>query len=561
MYKDRRYRVRAALSHGVLALTVTVALLSSVPVWVGTAHGATSSVAGLHIVGNQIVNASGQSVRLVGVNRSGTEYACIQGWGTFDGPADAASVQAIVSWHVNAVRIPLNEDCWLGINGVSPSLGGTAYQTAVENYVTLLNQNGIAAILDLHWNAPGGQKATGQLQMPDQDHAPAFWQSVATAFKTDPSVLFDLYNEPHDVTWTCWRDGGTCSGVPYQVAGMQELVNIVRATGAPNIILLGGLTWSNDLSQWLQYKPIDPRANVAAAWHSYNFNGCSNQSCWDSQIAPIAKQVPVVAGEIGENDCAATYVSSLMTWLDNHGASYLAWSWNLSSCGGGPSLITSWNGTPTAYGAGVKQHLAAGVAGNATTTAITSTPASTATPTATSTPTAPATATNTPQATATKTPQPTATATATQTVQPTVVVSTAYAFDFEDGSTEGWHVQWGSETLANSSAHAFSGTRALGVTMTRSDYPGISTSAGLANLRPGMSVTYHLYAPRPGVGVTPYACDGNWTSHTVPGKTLSVGWTTLTWTVPPMTGLKCLGFQVIDSHGWTGEVDLDAVQL
>jgi hypothetical protein len=97
--------------------------------------------------------------------------------------------------------------------------------------------------------------------------------------------------------------------------------------------------------------------------------------------------------------------------------------------------------------------------------------------------------------------------------------------------------------------------------MTRSDYPGISTSAGPAGLKPGMSVTYHLYAPRPGIGVTPYACDGNWTSHTVPGKALSAGWNTLTWTVPSMTGLKCLGFQIIDSNGWTGEVDLDAVQL
>ena len=136
------------------------------------------------MVGNRLVNGAGQTVRLLGVDRSGTEYACIQGWGIFDGPSDAASVAAIASWHVNAVRVPLNEDCWLGINGVSSSYGGLVYQQAIVNYVNLLNQDGIYAILDLHWSAPGTTPATGQEPMPDQAHSPAFWTSVADTFKT-----------------------------------------------------------------------------------------------------------------------------------------------------------------------------------------------------------------------------------------------------------------------------------------------------------------------------------------------------------------------------------------
>ncbi len=98
---------------------------------------------------------------LAGVNRSGTEYACIQGWGIFDGPNDATSVAAMAAWHVNAVRIPLNEDCWLDINGVNPAYAGSSYQSAVQSYVKLLHQYGLYAILDLHWNAPGTTRATG----------------------------------------------------------------------------------------------------------------------------------------------------------------------------------------------------------------------------------------------------------------------------------------------------------------------------------------------------------------------------------------------------------------
>jgi hypothetical protein len=47
----------------------------------------------------------------------GAEFACVQGWGIFDGPTDNTSIAAIKSWNINVIRIPLNEDCWLGING------------------------------------------------------------------------------------------------------------------------------------------------------------------------------------------------------------------------------------------------------------------------------------------------------------------------------------------------------------------------------------------------------------------------------------------------------------
>jgi endoglucanase len=71
----------------------------------------------------------------------------------------------------------------------------------------------------------------------------------------------------------------------------------------------------------------------------------------------VLASVPLVAGELGENDCAHGYVDSLMTWLDGHGASFLAWTWNTWPCGSGPALITDYQGTATGYGAGVKAHL------------------------------------------------------------------------------------------------------------------------------------------------------------------------------------------------------------
>src|SRR4051812_37739813 len=76
------------------------------------------AVASLHVRGAHLVDHGGV-VRLLGVNRSGSEYMCTDGYGdVFDGPHDQRSVSAMRSWRINAVRVPLNESCWLGVGGL-----------------------------------------------------------------------------------------------------------------------------------------------------------------------------------------------------------------------------------------------------------------------------------------------------------------------------------------------------------------------------------------------------------------------------------------------------------
>jgi len=68
-----------------------------------------------------LVDAGGARVVLHGVDRSGTEYQCVQGHEIFDGPSDQASITAMKSWGINAVRVPLNEACWNGEPYVRPA--------------------------------------------------------------------------------------------------------------------------------------------------------------------------------------------------------------------------------------------------------------------------------------------------------------------------------------------------------------------------------------------------------------------------------------------------------
>ncbi|MBO0816787.1 MAG: cellulase family glycosylhydrolase, partial [Actinobacteria bacterium] len=308
-------------------------------------HHRRSAAPRLHVSGNRLVNGHGRPVRLHGVDRSGTEFMCVQGHGIFDGPAGQASVSAMKAWGVNAVRVPLNEACWNGEAYVNQAYAGASYQDAIKAYVSLLNANGMVAILDLHWTdgrytGPDSHCASAQAMclkpMPDAAQAIPFWASVASTFKGNNAVIFDLFNEPFPeraghsqaAGWQCWLHGGSCAGIGYPVAGMQDLVNAVRGAGAHNVILLGGLAYANDLSGWLSNRPADPGHDLAASWHSYNFNACSSLSCWASLVAPVIAQVPLVAGEIGENDCTSGYISALMGWLDSRSASYLAWAWN-----------------------------------------------------------------------------------------------------------------------------------------------------------------------------------------------------------------------------------------
>lgn len=330
----------------------------------------------LRVSGNKLVDADGTTRRLLGVNRSGGEFMCVQGYGIWDGPVDDAAIKAIADWKANTVRIPLNEECWLGLSDVKPEYGGANYIAAVKELVARVEAHGMTPVLELHWsygqytgNSAGCSDvhATCQKPMPDMRYSPAFWSSVASTFKDDRAAVFDLFNEPYPDraassatdAWTCWRDGGTCPGISYEVAGMQDLVDSVRATGAKNVIMAGGLAYSNDLSQWTAYKPTDPAGNLAAAYHVYNFNSCASESCWNSTLAPVAAQVPLVAGEIGENTCAHGFTDRVMKWFDDHDLSYLGWTWNTWDCSSGPSLISAYDGTPTAYGAGLRDHLRA----------------------------------------------------------------------------------------------------------------------------------------------------------------------------------------------------------
>src|SRR5205085_1669167 len=126
----------------------------------------------------------------------------------------------------------------------------------VDEVITLIANRGKYVLLDLH-----------QFGAPRQEHAD-FWKDAAAKYKDHPAVLFDLFNEPHGMTWEVWRNGGEVAekkkageedafvsaedkakiAATRRSIGMQKLLDAVRETGAKNICLVGGLDYAYDLS-------------------------------------------------------------------------------------------------------------------------------------------------------------------------------------------------------------------------------------------------------------------------------------------------------------------------
>jgi hypothetical protein len=336
----RRAARRALLTFGLVAAT---ALPGSLAV---DSASAVSIAATPRVVANHLIDSRNDRIWIpYGVNWPSFEYACIQGWG-YSGSGDtAAAAAAMTSWGINTVRLPLNEDCWLGTMTWSGGRTTAGYRSAVESWVGTLNSVGIVVILDLHWSSPTAGQSTGQRAMADS-RSLNFWASVAARFSSNPSVMFDVFNEPYSRwndttgswafqhTWACWRDGDCTAPTAddsspvtmstYQTVGMVDLVAAVRDAGASQPIMLAGLDYANDLSGWFANRPDDDQ--LIAAWHAYKTQACQS-ACRESVIAPLATKVPVFIGEFGQTDGAHDYFDALMSWADAHSIGYAPWAW------------------------------------------------------------------------------------------------------------------------------------------------------------------------------------------------------------------------------------------
>ncbi len=341
------------------------------------AHSCLGAPPALHVVGTRLVDNQGRVVRLQGVNVPSLEW-------TSGGDHVVQSVGAALdTWNANVIRLPLCQDRWFGKavdnqfarTNAPVSDGGLAYRLLVDRIVNRIASRDKYVVLDLHWS-DGGQwgQHIGQHVMPD-DNSTLFWRSLAARYANNSAVLFDLYNEPHDTTWDFWQNGGEItehnsdpnrgSSLQYHSPGMQGLLDTVRATGARNVVVAGGLDWAYDLTGIVNgHALVDPDGRgVMYATHIY-----PQKKDWDLHVTPAAAKYAVFVGEVGcepwepgrpvwEKVDPPVWAPQVLAYINQHQFSWTAWSFHP---GAQPCLITGWDYQPTPYwGVYVKAALAA----------------------------------------------------------------------------------------------------------------------------------------------------------------------------------------------------------
>lgn len=300
---------------------------------------------GYYVVGNTIYHESGSPHVFLGVDRPSLE------WNPAGEDLSAQDYQLMASWGSNAVRIALNQGFWLESSVVySPE-----YKGRIDTQIDWAHAAGMDVILDLHWSDRGDWGVTpGQQRMAD-NHSVIFWADVAQRYAHDGRVIFELYNEPHDVTWQVWRDGGD-SGDGFMAVGMQTLYDTVRNAGADNLVVLGGLDYGYDLGG----VPGTPLTgyNITYATHPYDLPG-KGPSDWEGDWGFLTADHPVLITEFGTFDCSTDYLSQLISYAAQRDLSWTAWAWYPGGCDF-PALINDWAGTPSAAGQIVRTALMAG---------------------------------------------------------------------------------------------------------------------------------------------------------------------------------------------------------
>jgi hypothetical protein len=466
-----------------------------------SASGCTAPAGALTIAvcGNQFVNQSGKDVVLRGANSEGTQYDCAEsGAGFFDdstisGTDFSTEIAAMKAWGINVVRVNLNEECWLGINGVPAttsalgSNGFNAYANAMGSYVSALNAAGIYAEVDLHLNAPGGELISDsgnddfQNALPESN-SDLFWKSVASYFSGNPAVIFGVFNEPFPPNpavngdslagWTCdllgclvpdYTSSSDYSQIPsstYAGEGMLQMITDIRSVDRTTPLLVGGPDFAGDVDAWLStFYPagisIDPSNELAASVHVYFPNGnspcslstnvataCPNQSegaLSNDGLEQVAAVAPVSIDEIGDFSCSAgestssdlgPFLASVDAEDASAGTNIGYVGWAWTTSGCDPNLITDWTtGQPSPMGAEEYCQLYLDGLNDGSLSSCAGTPTTTTTATPTTTTTAPPTTTTTAPPTTTTTSPPTTTTTAPPTTTTTSPPTTTTTTD------------------------------------------------------------------------------------------------------------------------------------
>lgn len=292
----------------------------------------------IKVQGNRLVDESGATVKLRGAGRWSLDFSCAG-----DRHFTVSDFQAMTTWGFNTVRFPLAANFWLHGDG---SCTAQQYQHRVDTAIQNAESMGLYVIIDLHRNV-GGVKG----KMPDEN-ALAFWKNFLPKHHESP-LLAEVFNEPHDVPWNVWLNGGTVDNTP--VVGIQTLIKVVNDAAPTMPVLVEGLDWGYTMKS----APQIQGKNIVIDSHPYNFGPTTKQpGQWQSDFGFLSSKYPIVASEFGDPQLlkvqSSTYNTIVIdTFLQKYSGA-VAWNWDTNAAHDKSNffyLLNDWDGTPSSIGA------------------------------------------------------------------------------------------------------------------------------------------------------------------------------------------------------------------
>ncbi|MFW6255154.1 MAG: cellulase family glycosylhydrolase, partial [Chitinivibrionales bacterium] len=278
------------LKASLCVLVVAVAVFSQTPV---------QRYGNLSVEGNRIIGDNGQAAQLRGMSFFWSQWSG-EYWNS-----DVVSWLAS-DWKVDLVRAAMGVD--------ESTEGAPAYlddpqgnRQKVQTVVDKAIAKGLYVIID--WHDHNAHQHESQ--------AIAFFEEMAREYGDEPNVIYEIYNEPQEVSW---------SGVVKPYA--ERVISAIRAIDPDNLILVGTPRWCQDVDV-AAADPINA-TNIAYTLHFY---AASHKASFRTKAQnALNNDVALFVSEFGTceyNGDGYVDEAETNTWfsfLDQHKISWANWS-------------------------------------------------------------------------------------------------------------------------------------------------------------------------------------------------------------------------------------------
>ncbi|HUS68888.1 MAG TPA: glycoside hydrolase family 5 protein [Kofleriaceae bacterium] len=323
-----------------------------------------------HVDGNRIVDATGATVRLTGINWFGLETASYAPHGLWQ-RSMTSMLDQVASLGFNVLRVPFSSQLFdagsapTGIDlSLNPELAGKTGPEVMDALVAAAGARGLRVILDRHRPGSDAQSPLWYTAAYSEERWIADWVALAARYRDNPTVIgFDLHNEPHgEATWgdgnaaTDWRAAATRAGNAILAVHPDLLIFVegVEQVGSDFYWWGGNLRGAAtakvelDVPGRVVYSPHEyPSSVYAQSWFQDPAYPNNLPGVWGASFGYLATggAAPLLLGEFGtkyESDSDKQWLAALADYIGQNQLSFTYWSLNPNSGDTGGILEDDW---------------------------------------------------------------------------------------------------------------------------------------------------------------------------------------------------------------------------